>query len=84
MRRAKNDACEKGCEAFLQLADNDLCFMSELRFKMGDKVKAHYDAEGNYVNGNIIKQWEEGEAYCLSWRTTSDRMCGHKVIQMIT
>jgi hypothetical protein len=40
--------------------------MSELRFKVGDKVKAHYGAEGNYVvNENIIKQWEEGEAYCI-------------------
>lgn len=42
-----------------------LCFVSELRFKVGDKVKAHYGAEGNYVNGKIIKQWEEGEAYCI-------------------
>jgi hypothetical protein len=56
LRLAKNDAREKGCEAFLQLADNDLCFVGELRFKVGDKVKAHYGAEGNYVNGMIIKQ----------------------------
>ncbi len=49
LRRAKNDAREKDCEAVLQLADNDLCFMSELSFKVGDKVKAHYGAEGNCV-----------------------------------
>jgi hypothetical protein len=65
LRLAKNDARNKDSEAFLKLAENDLRFVSELRFKVGDKVKAHVGTEGEYVNGKIIKQWEEGEAYCI-------------------
>jgi len=44
LRLVKNDARKKDCEAFLRLAENDLRNVSELRFKVWDKVKAHVEA----------------------------------------
>jgi len=36
------------------------CLVGDLRFKVGDKVQANI---GKFVNGKIIKLWDDGNAY---------------------
>jgi hypothetical protein len=39
---------------------NNLIFLGELRFKVGDSVQANI---GEFVNGKIKKLWDDGNAY---------------------
>ncbi len=87
-RLAKNDACKKDCAAFLRLAENDLRIVSELHFKVWDKVKAHVEAHSAlWVNMRMERSSSSGMMEMptvLSWRTTSNRMCGHVVVWILT